>query len=259
MSRWLLLIALWFHCEAGLAAAKVSITVFDNHEEFTRLSPAYGLSWTLLEQAARKAEIQFDKRSTVWLGAQRRVKAHKSDLAFGALYSEERAKWAYFSLPMATESSALYVPAHVNAGPIDYKDSIVGVSNGSIQHRYAQKKGFNQIYPARSAFDLFAALNGQRIDYALLSDAFVRVYCQSHEVDLCPKRVTESLIHTTVHFVTANDNRPMINVVKRLNQALLSMGDSPQVKALFERYGFSNDQYQQWLDLIQSSPKLNRP
>ncbi|MCC2604612.1 substrate-binding periplasmic protein [Planctobacterium marinum] len=228
------------------ARQDIVIAVFDDHEKQIKSSRPYGLSWRLIEMAAEAEKVNLLPIATTWQSAMNRLKDERLDLVFGAFKTEQRSQWASFSLPLATDYSALFTTVE---NPVrEYSDinleyDTVGVISNSVQEDLAHEFGFEHIYSARERQHLVRLLQSGRINYILQSHGVTVHYCEYKAP--CLQQVGDPL---SVNYsrVMAKQGTHAAGTLERINQGLAKLYLSQDVQFLFAEYGYSDDYYQQW-------------
>ncbi|WP_199610650.1 substrate-binding periplasmic protein [Flocculibacter collagenilyticus] len=164
--------------------SQLEISVFSDHDAFLSNSGPYYLGWAILNEAAVIAKIKLVPAHNSWTRSLTRLKSGSLASVYGAIYTEERAKWAMFSLPLSSDS--IHIFAHnTNASnvlaDIDLVNSVVGVAKDSVQSHYAKQLGFQNIYDTADALTLFKMLRAQRIDYLIFSHSSAIIYCKNEQ------------------------------------------------------------------------------
>ncbi|MDF2178119.1 transporter substrate-binding domain-containing protein [Aliiglaciecola sp. CAU 1673] len=250
--RLTLLFLLLLPAASGQTLSPVIIDVFDDHERHCQSSMAYGLSWELVVEAAKLSGIPLKAEEVSWDGAMTRLHNGKSKLVFGALWSEERAQWAAFSVPLAPESSSLFtLPSNpvLRIEEIDLNSAVVGVSEGSVQQEYAKKLGFKHIYGTTNRSMLFGMLESGRIHYMINGDQFVNYFCMfqmSNTTVNCLRPVGQPIYSTFVHVIGLKKDLEANLLLKRLNEGLAVTARQPGTPQKFKQHGFSQQQFLAW-------------
>lgn len=231
---------------APAAKQSIVIAVFEDHDKQIESSRPYGLSWRLLEMAANSGNIQLITIATTWQSAINRLKDERLDMVFGAFKTEKRSQWASFSLPLATDYSALFTTVENPAR--EYEDinleyDTVGVIANSVQEDLAHQFGFKHIYAARERQHLVRLLQSGRINFLLQSHGVTTHYCEYKAP--CLQQVGAPL---SVNYsrVMAKQDTQAASTMLLLNKELAQLYAARDVQSLFAEYDYTLDYYRNW-------------
>ncbi|WP_102795173.1 substrate-binding periplasmic protein [Bowmanella denitrificans] len=260
MHHVLLVICLLLTSLAVIAEERVRIAVFDEHSEFLVTHTGYGLAWEILELAAEQADIVLLPQESSWTGALNRLHAGKVKMIFGVLKTKERQSWLQFSLPLGQDKIRVFTgPENIinQVEDIDFTTARVGVSAKSVSEQHARALGFKHIYAIRERGNLFQMLSSGRLDYLIFGEAFVGYFCKTAMANSssCLKPLLPVLQHTDIRFAAPLDNPDAVALSHRIDQQIRLLATRPDIRQLFERYRYSEQDYQTWLD---SLPVENR-
>ena len=234
----------------------VSITVFENHKRYVEASESYGISWKLFELATQHAKYQLELQPSSWRASMKRIKDGKVDMVFGALKTAEREKWASFSLPLIAEGSAIFTQPNnpvTYFDDIDLENSTIGVSANSLQETLAKELGFKNIYSTVHRPQLYDMLKGNRLDYLFFGTSIINYYCVNYNkaaTPKCMKQVSEDFHPSGVHTLALSNNSAAVDKLNHINQALVALRHSKELKAVFEQYASSDSLYEVWLKSV---------
>lgn len=234
----------------------LSVTVFEDHERYVEASQSYGLSWQLFEIAAAHAQFELRVVPTSWQASMSRIRNEKVDMVFAALKTSEREKWATFSLPLMTESSAIFAhPEHAidKFEDIDLEKSTIGVSAESLQEELAVELGFKNIYATERRPQLYEMLKGKRLDFLFFGVSIINYYCLSYNTQntpQCMKQVSPDYHPDGVHAISLTSNTKASRKLAQINQAILELRHSREYKAVFSQYPNGNSLYENWLNRL---------
>ena len=253
---WLTLI---LGSELANASEAITISVFEDHERYVLASDSYGLSWQILEAAAKRSGIQLQTQESSWRASMNRIQAHRVDMVFAALKTEERSQWANFTVPLIAEGSGIFTRPDnpvTTFEQIDLKNSVIGVSLNSLQETIARDLGFENIYSTVQRPQLYDMLNRNRVDYLFFGKSIIRYYCvyfdESRNPE-CMKQVGELYYPNNVHALVHKENEKANKVLAELNKNIIAFSGSKETKKLFESYDFPHEIYDAWLLMLNSA------
>lgn len=226
---------------------QVLVAVFEDHSEQVNASMPYGLSWRLIERAAEQQNIELVKVATTWQSGINRLKDARLDLMFAAFKSEEREKWAMFSLPLASDTSVLFsaIDSPINAmEDVDFENEVVGVVSNSTQETLAREIGFKHIYPARVRKRLYKILESGRIDYLLAGHSSIAAYCEHSRP--CVQQVGDALADNYTRVMALQSSPRSRDVMKALNKGLQAIYNQQATLQLFLNHNYSEAYYDKW-------------
>ena len=237
----------------------LTISVFEHHDKYVEASRSYGLSWKILDFAARRAGVRLQAQESTWEGSLRRLKGGKVDLVFLAIKSPERAQWASFSVPMISTGSAIFTYKDNPVSSIEEVDlvnSLIGVSADSLQERFARELGFKNIYASLDRPQLYKMLESGRLDYLFFSAGVVDFYCvflDPSETRDCLKQVGEYYDQGTAHIIAMKNDIKVNRTLKKLDRSIRNIADSSYIKNLFKSYDLTEEDHARWLSLLSAS------
>lgn len=246
------------------AEETITVAVFDEHELYLKYSQNYRVGWAVLNEAAKNANIALQSSPQVWARAISGLETGKFDFVYGAAYTEDRAVWAGYSLPLFFDSTQIFARKASTKKTIDdiNKDNdIVGVSKDSINHTFAKSLGFRNIYAIANRGTIFNLLMQERIDYMITIRAFIEVYCNTmvaKQFDECVSLVGEPISFHGGHLMHTQKNVKASDQVARLNQEIWLLIDSDKARAIFYENGLSAQDYQYWRSNINESNVVPR-
>lgn len=226
---------------------QVLIAVFEDHTQQVNSSMPYGLSWKLTEKAAETQNIELITIATTWQSGINRLKEGKLDLVFAAFRSQERSKWAQFTLPMVSDTSVLFssIDSPVNTFEnIDFEHETVGVVSNSTQETLARKVGFKHIYPAKERGRLYNLLESGRINYVLLGHSSFALYCKQDGP--CVQQVGEPLADNYTRVMGMKDSERTSRIIKGLSEGIRAIYKDSETLDLFLAHGYSENYYEKW-------------
>lgn len=251
--RWLLSI---LTIVMGYAHANetVTITVFEDHERYVLASDSYGLSWRLFELGAKNQGIELVPIESSWKASLNRLHAKRVDMVFAALKTDERKQWASFSLPLTNEGSGIFT-RHDNPvsrfEDIDLRNSMIGVSENSVQERLAREMGFEKVYSTVQRPQLYEMLRKERLDYLFFGKSVVGYYCVYFDPSRsrnCMKQVGELYYKNNVYAIALQENPKASQQLEKINRGILNISQSQQAKQLFIDYQKPDDAYPLWIE-----------
>lgn len=225
---------------------QVLVAVFEDHSAQMNSSMPYGLSWALIERAAEQQKLDLVKVATTWQSGINRLKDDRLDLMFAAFKTEKRQEWAMFSLPLASDTSALFsaIDSPVNSfEEVDFENEVVGVVSNSTQETLAREIGFKTIYPAKVRMRLYKILQSGRIDYVLTGTSIAR-YCETDAP--CLQQVGEALANDYTRMMALKSSPRSRDLMKSLNAGLLAIYNQPETLQLFLEHDYSQSYYENW-------------
>ncbi|WP_343856252.1 substrate-binding periplasmic protein [Aliiglaciecola litoralis] len=235
----------------SLAAKEVSVAVYDEHDKYVAVSAAYGVSWKLMELAAKSQQIVLVPQQISWQGGMNRLRTAKVDLVFPAFKTTERETWGLFTLPLLLTGSAIFTDNNnpiSELSQIDFENASVGVSADSVQECLAREVGFKHVYAIKDRAQLYSMLQEKRIDYVFFAIAAVNYYCV-HQSKLgssnCLKQIGVPYGVKSAHAVSLNSPESKA-IIDLLNTGFLAIKDSQEVAGLFAQYQYSEQDLQSW-------------
>ena len=75
-----------------------------------------GLDYELVKVFAKKANLKIDYKHIFWEDLLSELKKGDVDIGIGALYTKERAEFAYFSLPYRYSEASIFLPSDSDSG-----------------------------------------------------------------------------------------------------------------------------------------------
>ncbi|MFD2166200.1 substrate-binding periplasmic protein [Thalassotalea euphylliae] len=234
------------------ASERLNVGVFDEHAMYLKTSKPYQVGWQVLNRAANKAGLEIVPVEEAWARSIQELKKGNLDGVFGAMRSAEREQWAEFSLPLSND--AVHVFTHKsnsvnNLREIDLKAATVGVSKDSVQHKMAIELGFNNVYAIIDRNALYKMLVANRIDYLIFSDTFTHIYCHKYSEDAnhhCLKPLEPALASNSMHLMYNANSNTRHEAFARLDEVLVEMKKSGEIKAIFKQIYQDNSHYNVW-------------
>lgn len=226
---------------------QVLVAVFEDHNEQVISSMPYGLSWQLVDRAARNQNMDLVKVATTWQSGINRLRDDRLDLMFAAFKNKEREKWALFSLPLATDASVLFSSIDSPTSileEVDFENEVVGVISDSTQETLAREIGFKHIYPARVRMRLYKLLESGRINYVLLGHSSIALYCKSQKP--CVQQVGEPLADNYTRMMALKEGSRAKQIMNKLNAGLQVIYAKRETQELFISHGYSETYYNNW-------------
>lgn len=234
----------------------LTISVYEHHDKYVEASRSYGLSWKVLDFAARRAGIRLQAQESTWEGSLRRLKGGKVDLVFLAIRSPEREQWASYSVPLISTGSAIFTYKNnpvSDIDDIDLENSLIGVSAESLQERFAREVGFKNIYASLDRPQLYKMLESRRLDYLFFSAGIVDFYCVFLDVSAtrgCLKQVGDYYDRSTAHVIAMKNDIAVNRILKKLDRSIRNVADSRYIKSLFAHYDLTEEDHANWLTLL---------
>ena len=164
------LVFVTFGARASEFALKVMI--YNDHDAYFYHGRAYRTGWLLFSEAAKRANIILKLKEDAWLRSTAFMKEGKVDVVFGALYNNERTKWAVFSAPVAIDNVYVYA-TKPHIGEKQFSVSSVGVVKGSLHEKFAQQLGFGHVYSSLHNSTIFRMLEAARLDFVIYSETIM--------------------------------------------------------------------------------------
>ncbi|BDX07151.1 substrate-binding periplasmic protein [Planctobacterium marinum] len=232
---------------------QITIAVFEDHREQVVSSLPYGLSWKLIEKAAQAEGLDLIKIATNWQSAINRLKDQRLDVVFGAFKTPERAQWADFTLPLASDASVLFNSPEspiLHLEDVDFEQEVVGVISNSTQEKLAQKLGFKHIYPASERKNLVKLLESGRINYVMIGESISKLYCDY--TTPCLQQVGHPLANQHSRAMSAKANNKASSKLERLNRGLAQIYSSRETLLLFQEYSYSQDYFDAWKGKVEN-------
>jgi polar amino acid transport system substrate-binding protein len=212
-----------------------------------------GLDVELLRVIAREAgeDIRFEEKQ--WRNQLADIASGKQDITTGATRTEQRQKFAHFSIPYRTETNVLYVPVgkvkEISATTIEEllavlkkKGFRLGVIDG---YAYASDTVNQFIDDPMNAAQIFRAQNDHENFYLMLDgqiDGFIadRIVASTvawrngfqQKAQEHPLTMTQD-IHLMFSKETVSEE-----VVQRFNQAIVDLRESGEINTINKRYIF---------------------
>lgn len=231
---------------------QVMIAVFEDHPLQVASSAPYGLSWKLIEAAAKTQNLDLIKIETTWQSAINRLKSDRLDLVFAAFKSKEREEWAQFTLPLGSDSSALFSAIDsptTRIEDVDFEHETVGVISNSTQEQLAGEIGFKHIYPAKVRKRLSNLLEKGRVQYLLLGHSSISMYCKTAQP--CVQQVGVPLTVNFTHVMGLKTSSKASESIALLNAGLLKLHADTATRQLFLEHGYSESYYQNWHNTVE--------
>lgn len=260
--RWLLNI---LTIVMGYAHANetVAITVFEDHERYVLASDSFGLSWRLFELGAKNQGIELVHIESSWKSSLNRLHAKRVDTVFAALKTDERKQWASFSLPLTNEGSGI-ITRHDNPvsrfKDIDLRNSMIGVSENSVQERLAREMGFEKIYSTVQRPQLYEMLRKERLDHLFFGKSVVGYYCVYFDPSRsrnCMKQVGDLYFKNNVYAIALQDNQQATRRLERINRRIINISQSSQAKQLFIDYQKPDDAFPLLIEQMKRATQSN--
>lgn len=232
---------------------QITIAVFEDHKEQVVSSLPYGLSWQLIEKAAKAEGLDLIKIATNWQSAINRLKEQRLEIVFGAFKTPERAQWADFTLPLASDASVLFNSPEssiLHLEDVDFELEVVGVISNSTQETLAQKLGFKHIYPASERKNLVKLLESGRINYVMIGESISKLYCDY--TTPCLQQVGQPLSTQHSRAMASKSNLDAAKKLARLNRGLAQIYASRETQLLFQEYHYSQDYFDTWKGKVEN-------
>ena len=175
------------------------------------------------------------------------IKSGEVDLAMGASMTDERRKFAYFSLPYRSETVNLFVrkgmakkmPLHSLRDLID-SSYLIGVEGGYyygkqyqelINHRAFQSH-ISEVLDLEQNVTLLLKghIDGFFVDPATLN-AFVKKYNMQDEFELHSLPIYSAKIH-----IMLSKKSPVPGVIGQLNQAILTLQENGELETIIQHW-----------------------
>ena len=226
---------------------QVLIAVFEDHNEQVNSSMPYGLSWQLIDRAAKIQKLDLVKVATTWQSGINRLRDDRLDLMFAAFRNKEREKWAQFTLPLASDASVLFSAIDSPTSileEVDFENEVVGVISDSTQENLAREIGFKHIYPARVRKRLYKLLESGRVNYVLLGHSSIALYCKSQKP--CVQQVGEPLADNYSRVMALKKGSRSKLIMDKLNAGLQEIYAKKEIRELFLSHGYSEAYYNNW-------------
>lgn len=239
-------------------AQQIDLYVLSQHEHFIEYSQAYSAGWSIFTHAAKKANIQINIIQSPWIRTLEFLKEGKIDSAFISFSSKTRRENIKYSLPISLGGISIYELTSKNsniAKLINLQESTVGVLKGSIHAELAKEMGFKSSYESIERKELHKLLLGGRIDYILETKSIVEYFCRNKPLlndYICLKEVGSTISKQPL-FVLYSNKKPVDNKIKQINKAIIGMYKSGEVKSIFTKVGYSQEDYFIWEEIFNQS------
>ncbi len=234
-----------------------TVSVFEHHKVMLDVSPNYALAWTLLEGAAKRQGVRLAPYGTSWQAGLKRLETGRLDFVFGAYHSDERAKWASYTLPLAKDTTNIFTRSDnpiERIEDINFATAKVGVSQGSFQHELAKQMGFISLYPIDGRAQIYDMLKEGRIEYLLYGKTIADFYCYyanpTERNNRCIKTVGKPLSENALHLIALKTSTANAAVVRKINEGLFALSQDGTARLIFKRYGFSDADFERWRTLV---------
>ncbi len=228
-----------------------NVGVFDENNVYLETSVPYRIGWQIFIKASKKANLKIVVHPGAWTRSLKALKSNDLDALYGAMKTEERQAWAYFSLPVSYDTIQIFSepnnPISV-VSQIDKKSQTVGVTKDSIQHGMAKALNFSNIYPIVERDSLYKMLLAGRLDYIIFSNSLTNVYCYKYTLKGvgCLKAIGEPLAENSMHIMYSQSNQSVYEKRTKIDKQIHLMYQSGEIKNIFGQYRDGKSMYSTW-------------
>lgn len=213
-----------------------------------------GMDIELVRAIATKLEVKLDYEQLSWQEHQEALMDGERDIAAGATYTDERASYAYFSVPYRFEENSLFVPADSDKklsfdtiaeflAQVRLQNFVLGVTRGFIYadpqiNVFINEEGNKDIIKFYDSDNMILeALNNKNID-GMLADRVVGAAAILNKIG--SESIEEVLLNvkTPIHLMFSKETVTP-GVVDKFNREIKKFIPSKEYKDIVKTYLYS--------------------